>query len=82
MKAALAGSAGAVGVLIYNNVEGALLGILSQASRPEGPYAPTVGISQADGLAVLASLNSTSEVIADLTITYTEITTYVPKVPI
>jgi carboxypeptidase Q len=73
LKAAYAGGTGAVGVLIYNNAEGALLGTLSEEIRPEGPYVPTIGISQADGLVILASLNS--EVIADLEIDYTEITT-------
>lgn len=63
---------------MYNNAEGALLGTLSVETRPEGPYAPTVGISQADGLAILASLSS--EIIADLKIDYTEITTYVSTI--
>jgi carboxypeptidase Q len=80
LKSALAGAAGAVGVLIYNNVEGPLEGDLAQPTRPEGPYTPTVGLSQADGLTILSSL--TSEVIADLTITYVEVTTCVASSPL
>ena len=55
-KSALAGSAGAVGAVIYNNVPGALAGTLGAASPPAGTYAPTAGISQEDGQALAAAL--------------------------
>lgn len=60
VKSALAGSAGAAGVVIYNNVPGNLRGTLGSESDPEGPYAPTVGIPLSNGQALLALLNSTS----------------------
>lgn len=51
VKVALAGARGAVGAIVYNNVPGNLDGYsLQRLSTPEGPYVPTGGISQADGL--------------------------------
>lgn len=73
MKSALAGTAGAVGVIIYNNVDGLLAGTLGSAERPEGPYPPTVGLSKADGLTILAGITPTTT--GDLTILLTDITT-------
>ncbi|RDW77320.1 peptide hydrolase-5 [Coleophoma cylindrospora] len=72
LKSALAGAAGAIGVLIYNNVDGALSGTLGQETRPEGSYPPTSGISKADGLALLASLPQTG----DLNIILVDVPTY------
>jgi hypothetical protein len=73
LKSALAGAAGAVGVLLYNNLPEALNPTLGVPTRPEGPYPPTLGISGTDGEAIFAAL--TSEVIAEITIEYTTITT-------
>lgn len=68
-KSALAGSAGAVGAVIYNNVPGNLAGTLGAASNPAGPYAPTVGIPLENGQALLAQLNSSSSPLkGDLTV--------------
>jgi carboxypeptidase Q len=67
LKTALAGSAGAAGIVIYNNVPGTFAGTLGSASRLEGPYAPAVGIPQSNGQALLALLNSTT-IIGDLTV--------------
>lgn len=60
LKSALAGSAGAAGVVIYNNVVGNLAGTLGDPSRSEGPYAPTVGIPLENGQALLALLSPNS----------------------
>lgn len=47
LKAALAGAAGALGALIYNNVAGPpLAGTLGAPPRPEGGYVPSISISQ------------------------------------
>lgn len=70
LKSTNAGAAGAIGALIYNNVAGPLDGTLGGA----GDYPPTVGISQADGQTILASLKPTTT--ADLEIDFFEITTY------
>ncbi|KAH9209276.1 putative leucine aminopeptidase 2 [Leptodontidium sp. 2 PMI_412] len=51
LKAELAKEAGAIGTIIYNNVAGALAGTLGGP----GNFVPTVGISQEDGLALVAS---------------------------
>ncbi|KAH8821348.1 putative leucine aminopeptidase 2 [Xylogone sp. PMI_703] len=75
LKSAFAGAAGAVGVVIYNNVVGPLSGTLGQETRPEGPYPPTSGISQADGLALLDALGA-GPVAADLNIILTDTPTY------
>jgi hypothetical protein len=64
-KASLSKAAGAIGTVIYNNVEGLLQGTLGG----EGNYAPTVGISQADGqtlLALVASGTTTAGLIVEL----------------
>ncbi len=60
LKSALAGSAGAAGAVVYNNVPGPLAGTLGEASNPVGPYAPTVGIPFENGQAILGLLNSSS----------------------
>jgi hypothetical protein len=67
VKVALAGARGATGALVYNNADGNLDGYsLQRLSTPEGPYVPTGGISQADGLALIEKLDAGIEVIADL----------------
>lgn len=60
LKSALAGAAGAAGVVIYNNEGGdeELWGSLIERSRPEGPYPPTVAISENAGRTILTSLAS------------------------
>ncbi|KAF8853393.1 transferrin receptor ectodomain, apical domain-containing protein [Acephala macrosclerotiorum] len=70
-KATFAKDAGAIGIIIYNNVEGLLQGTLGS----EGDYALTVGISLADGQAIVAALVSES-VTADLDVDLSEILTY------
>ena len=61
LKSVNAGLAGAVGAIIYNNVPGNLSGTLGEA-RPEGPYVPTAGITQALGAELIN--NTTSQNIA------------------
>lgn len=76
-KVAFATSKGAVGVLIYNNVEGSLLGYsLQRYPESEDDYVPTGGISQAAGEGFAALLASGGEVTAELTTTAKDITTY------
>ncbi|MCZ2263742.1 M20/M25/M40 family metallo-hydrolase [Isoptericola sp. QY 916] len=52
-KALAAGEAGAAGLIIYNNTDGALNGTLGE--RNDG-YAPTVGVTQAEGAAIVAAI--------------------------
>ncbi|EEQ88518.1 aminopeptidase [Blastomyces dermatitidis ER-3] len=58
LKSALAGSAKAVGALIYNNIPGSLSGTLGAPSNPAGPYPPTVGVSKEIGDDLAARLGS------------------------
>ncbi|KAK4504146.1 hypothetical protein PRZ48_005062 [Zasmidium cellare] len=63
LKSALAGAAGAVGAVIYNNAPGYISGgTLSPPPRPEGEYVPTAGISQENGTALLERLNGGEEI--------------------
>lgn len=69
-KAALAGAAGAVGALIYNNISSTVLelrGTLGDASNPLGPYPPVAYIFREDGLALL-SLTQQGGAFADLNV--------------
>lgn len=67
LKSSLAGVAGADAAVIYDNInETSLAGTLGAPPRPEGPYVPTVGISLANGTALLAAINSGQTVIADI----------------
>ena len=76
VKNALAGQAGAIGMIVYNNVEGSLEGYsLQRITTPEGPYVPTGGISQADGLALVSRLNAGETIVADLSTKTNVITT-------
>lgn len=52
-KAAAAGAAGAAGVIVYNNTDGALNGTLG-ASNPAS--APAVGVTQTEGQALVAAM--------------------------
>jgi len=63
--------------VIYNNVEGLLQGTLGG----EGDYAPTVGISQADGQALLALVGSETAA-ADLIVELSETLTWVAIFPL
>lgn len=67
LKVALAGAAGASGVIIYNNVEGLPpAGTLAQPSRPQGPYVPSGHVSAADGAKIIAQLEGEGEVVASI----------------
>jgi hypothetical protein len=71
-KAANAKAAGAIGTVIYNNVaEGVLQGTLGGP----GDYAPTVGLSQADGQALVASINGGAVETAALEVILSEVLT-------
>jgi carboxypeptidase Q len=72
-KSLNAKAAGAVGIVIYNNVDGLLQGTLGGP----GDYAPTVGISKADGQAFLTKIAGGTTVTADLNVVLTNVTTYV-----
>ncbi|KAL1593159.1 hypothetical protein SLS60_010766 [Paraconiothyrium brasiliense] len=76
-KVAFATSKGAVGVLIYNNVEGNLLGYsLQRYPESDSDYVPTGGITQAAGQGFASLLASGGNVTAQLTTTAKDITTY------
>jgi len=66
LKSALAGGAGAVAAVIYNNVAATVSGTLGPPPREEGPYVATVGISLAQGQAYVSQLSSGAEVTASL----------------
>lgn len=66
LKSALAGGAGAVGAVVYNNVAGTVSATLGPPPRPEGPYVATVGISQELGQAYLSQLSGGADVTASL----------------
>lgn len=57
LKSVLAGLVGAAGAVIYNNIPGALNGTLD-LPREEGPYVPTVAISQENGTALIDTITS------------------------
>lgn len=65
-KTVLAAQAGALATVIYNNVDGVVAGGLG-----EGDFIPTIGISRADGLAILANLPE----IANVTVIFNQVTT-------
>ena len=54
-KALAAGVAGADGIIIYNNTTGALNGTLGE---PNPESAPAVGVTQAEGAALVAAINA------------------------
>ena len=69
LKSALAGAAGAVAAIIYNNARGLIGGgTLGEPPRPEGDYVPTVGVSRKTGNRILNLLD-------DGTVTATIVTT-------
>ena len=69
-KQAVAGEAGALGTVIYNNVEGELNGTLGELAAG---VVPTVGITRADGEALVASAGAPSTL--DLQITRETVST-------
>ena len=69
-KQAVAGEAGALGTVIYNNVEGELNGTLGDLAAG---VVPTVGITRADGEALLASAGAPTTL--DLQITRETVST-------
>ncbi|KAK3356860.1 hypothetical protein B0T25DRAFT_140610 [Lasiosphaeria hispida] len=64
LKSTNAKTAGAAGVIVYNNADGTISGTLG---APFGNYAPTVGITQAEGLKIVTALEA-GEVAVDLDI--------------
>lgn len=67
LKVGLAGAAGAVGVVIYNNVPGPVGGgSLVRDEFPVGDFITVGSLSQEDGKALLATINSGTTVIGDL----------------
>lgn len=54
-KSTNAKAAGALGAIVYNNIEGTVAGTLG---APFGEYVPIVGITQAEGQALLAALEA------------------------
>lgn len=60
-KARFAAEAGAAAVILYNNADGALNPTLGEASDV---WVPTVGITQADGQAILAAIAGGAEAVA------------------
>lgn len=70
-KANNAKVAGAIGAIIYNNIAGPLPGTLGGS----GNFAPTVGISDTDGAALIAAITATGP-IAKISMTITDVTTY------
>jgi hypothetical protein len=56
-KSALAGKAGAVGAIVYNNIGGQLTSMtLGPDPSPLGPIVPTVGISRELGLDLVSQI--------------------------
>jgi Zn-dependent M28 family amino/carboxypeptidase len=72
-KSVAAAAAGAVAVLVYNNEAGPLSGTLGE-QLPE--YIPSVGLTQAEGEAVLAALPSNPTVSLQLQETTTTVDTF------
>lgn len=65
MKVVYAGLAGAVGAVLYNNVDGTIAGTLG-TPRDEGPYVPTVGITKALGLSLIDEIEAGEAPVGDL----------------
>ncbi|KAH9219245.1 putative leucine aminopeptidase 2 [Leptodontidium sp. 2 PMI_412] len=80
IKVAFAGSANAMGAIIYNvnnPLYSSMNGYsLQKTSTPEGPYVPTGGITKADGLDLVAQLDAGVSIIADLSTETVNKTTY------
>jgi Zn-dependent M28 family amino/carboxypeptidase len=77
IKDALASTAGAVGMLVYNNVDGTLEGYgLQLIATKEGSYVPAGGISMADGKALQARVEAGETIVAHLSTTTQDTPTY------
>ncbi|KAL8729062.1 MAG: hypothetical protein Q9166_004979 [cf. Caloplaca sp. 2 TL-2023] len=69
LKSALAGAAGAVAAVIYDNIdEASLAGTLGAAVRPEGPLIPTAGITLAKGAALKDQLTGGATLTGDINV--------------
>lgn len=66
LKSALAGSAGAVGAVIYNNVPGPVQATLGAPPRPEGEYVASVGVSLETGTAWVEAITGGATLTASL----------------
>ncbi|KAH9215505.1 putative leucine aminopeptidase 2 [Leptodontidium sp. 2 PMI_412] len=76
IKAHNAFLAGAVGMIVYNNDVGTLEGYSLQILPTDGgPYVPTAGITQAEGLALVARLAAGEAVVAEFTTVTNDIVT-------
>jgi hypothetical protein len=70
LKSALAGSAGAVGALIYNNAPGPpLAGTLGVPGRPEGEYTASISISQELGASLVSAITAGANITATIDVT-------------
>ncbi|ORY10576.1 hypothetical protein BCR34DRAFT_485485 [Clohesyomyces aquaticus] len=74
-KSVNAGLAGAIGAIIYNNIPGGLNGTLGVPPRPEGPYVPTVALSQEEGTVLVSSITGGATATASMNV-LTVIETY------
>ncbi|KAH8832531.1 hypothetical protein DL96DRAFT_1582517 [Flagelloscypha sp. PMI_526] len=70
LKVAFAGSVGAVGAVIYNNVDGILPpgATLVAPPRPEGPYVPAIGVLNSQGVAWRTAIEGGEEVVVAISV--------------
>ena len=70
LKSALAGAAGAVGAIIYNNAAGPpLQGTLGAPPRPEGDYVPSISLSQDLGAGYVTAITGGANITATIDVT-------------
>jgi Zn-dependent M28 family amino/carboxypeptidase len=70
LKSALAGVAGAVGAIIYNNAAGPpLAGTLGAPPRPEGDYVPSISLSQELGASYVSAVAGGANISATIDVT-------------
>jgi hypothetical protein len=70
LKSALAGAAGAVGALVYNNAAGLpLQGTLGVPPRPEGDYVASISITQELGAGYVSAIAGGANVSATIDVT-------------
>ncbi|KAK1215396.1 hypothetical protein PQX77_021999 [Marasmius sp. AFHP31] len=65
-KSVLAGAAGALGVIIYNNVPGGGVGSLPPPPHPKGDYIPTLAVMKDTGLILLKSIEEGATIMANV----------------
>ncbi|KAF1975624.1 transferrin receptor ectodomain, apical domain-containing protein [Bimuria novae-zelandiae CBS 107.79] len=65
-KSALAGAAGAVGALVYNNIPDRLEATLDPDARPEGNFVPTIGLSDVQGQNLATAITGGATIMASL----------------